>query len=401
MKVSLQSKVLWVETDIQNVAFCPQVNLVSGDGVSIFLPQALLAASSDFMKTLLQHSCTTCGGVTRVSLPSVSGDTLTLASQILLSGESGHVDADEIDISFENVKKLFKLLGCKAQIRTVCSRSSADLQNDCLDGLADIDDGVRTMFLGWYENERGDTINNINQEKIRTEVDFHDGRRQELFTEIKDTNQNYEKLVLDTRLMEEGGSREVGDPGPVSDLVDSITDDPRTDMEKRGSKKIDKVGGRGFKSHRQKAAEKTKRMSTSASSSRTGPRLRSSGLRPLKRKTRQKRLEVDCLETSKAITVKLKRDVKDKKTDLVISKNCEYFPCPDCDETFRYMVSLRKHQVDEHFYEELEDMFVEEFLECSVCCKIDFSNTGLGMFIRHKAESHRAVEKVQKMAETL
>jgi len=401
MKVSLQSKVLWVETDIQNVAFCPQVNLVSGDGVSIFLPQALLAASSDFMKTLLQHSCTTCGGVTRVSLPSVSGDTLTLASQILLSGESGHVDADEIDISFENVKKLFKLLGCKAQIRTVCSRSSADLQNDCLDGLADIDDGVRTMFLGWYENERGDTIDNTNQEKIRTEVDFLDRRRQELFTEIKDKNQNYEKLVLDTRLVEEDGSREVGDPGPVSDLAESITDDPRTDLEKRGSKTIDKVGGRGVKSHRHKAAEKTKRMSTSPSSSRTGPRLRSSGLRPLKRNTRRKKLEVDCMETSKAITVKLKRDVKEKKTDLVLSKNCEYFPCPDCDETFRYMVSLRKHQVDEHFYEELEDMFVEEFLECSVCCKIDFSNTGLGMFIRHKAESHRAVEKVQKMAETL
>jgi len=401
MKVSLQSKVLWVETDIQNVAFCPQVNLVSGDGVSIFLPQALLAASSDFMKTLLQHSCTTCGGVTRVSLPSVSGDTLTLASQILLSGESGHVDADEIDISFENVKKLFKLLGCKAQIRTVCSRSSADLQNDCLDGLADIDDGVRTMFLGRYENERGYTIDNINQEKLTTEVDYHDGRWQELFTEIKDINQNYEKLVLDTRLMEEGGSREVGDPGPVSDLADSITDDPRTDLEKRRSKKIDKVGGRGFKSHRKNAAEKNKRMSTSPTPSRTCPRLRLSGLRPLKRNIRQKKLEVDCMETSKAITVKLKRDVKEKKTDLVISKNCEYFPCPDCDETFRYMVSLRKHQVDEHFYEELEDMFVEEFLECSVCCKIDFSNTGLGMFIRHKAESHRAVEKVQKMAETL
>jgi len=387
MNVSVQSKALWVENDVQNVAFSPQVNLVSGDGVSIYLPLALLAASCDFMKSLLQYSCTTCGGVTRVSLPSVSGDTLTLASQILLSGESEHMDADKIVNNLENVLKLLELLGCKAQLRTVCSRSLADLQSDCMKSLADMDDGVRVM----------------SQEKIVTEVELHNRRGQELFTEIKDVNQNYENLLLDTRFMKKGENRDVVYPGPHSNVADPIRDETRTEFGKGQIKTDNKAGGRGSRSHGSKAAETTKRLSTSSSSSCAGPRLRSSGfsLRSQKRKTRQTKLEETRTETVKANTVKQKRDVKRKKTATVLSNSSEYIPCPDCDETFRYMVSLRKHQVDEHFYEELEVMFVEEFLECSVCCKIDFSNTGLGMFIRHKAENHKAVEIVQKMAETL
>jgi len=402
MKVSLQSKNLWVETDVQNVAFCPQVNLVSGDGVSIFLPQALLAASSDFMKSLLQHSCSTCGGVTRVSLPCVSGDTLTLASQILLSGESEHMDADEIVNNFENVEKLLELLGCRAQLRTVCSRTSRDLQNDCKEGLADIDDGGRVRFLSRFENEKGDgdAIDKINQEKIVREVDLHDRRGQEPFTEIKDINQNYEKLVHDTRLMKEGGSTVVVDPGTVSDVADPTQDDPRTALEYSGIQIHNKSGsgGRGLKSHGRKAVKTAKRIISSSSSSSASPRLRSLRLKSQMRKARQKNLEIVRKDTANVNTVKQKKNVKEKKTSPVLSKSSEYFPCPDCDETFRYMVSLRKHQVDEHIYEELEDMFVGEFVECSVCCKIDFSNTGLGMFIRHKAESHGAVEMFQKMA---
>jgi len=400
MNVSLQSKNLWVETDVQNVAFCPQVNLVSGDGVSVFLPLALLAASCDFMKSLLQYSCTSCGGVTRVSLPSVSGDTLTLASQILLSGESDLMDADEIVNNFENVENLLALLGCKAQLRTVCCRSSMDLQNDCIEGLANIDDGVRFMSLGCSENEKGETKDIINQEKIVKEIEFHNRRGHNLCTEIKDKNENYENLLLDTRLLKEGGNGDVVYPGPDSDVAESIKDETRTDLDKRRSKKMVRTG---FKSHGMKAAETTKRMSASPSSSSAGPRLRSSGLslRFQKRKTRQKSLEVARAETAKANAGKQKRDEKKKKTVTVLSKSSEYISCPDCDETFRYMVSLRKHQVDEHYYEELEVMFVEEFLDSSVCCKIDFSNTGLGMFIRHKAESHRAVEIVQRVAENL
>jgi len=394
--VSLRSKNLWVETDVQNVAFCPQVNLVSGDGVSIFLPQALLAASCDFMKSLLQHSCITCGGVTRVSLPSVSGDTLTLASQILLSGESEHMDADESVNNFENVAKLLELLGCRAQLRTVCSRSSRDLQNDCMEGIVDIDDGDRVRFLGRFENEKGDgdAIDKINQEKIVREVDLHDRRGQEPYTEIKDINLNYEKLVHDTRLMKEGESTVVMDPGTVSDVADPTKDDPRIQIRNKSGS-----AGRGFNSHGRKAVKTAKRMFSSSSSRSASPRLASLRLRSQMRKARQKNLEVvRNKDTANVNTVKQKKNGKEKKTSSVLSKSSEYFPCPDCDETFRYMVSLRKHQVDEHIYEELEDMFVGEFLECSVCCKIDFSNTGLGMFIRHKAESHGAVEMFQKMA---
>merc|ERR1712179_462927 len=158
-------------------------------------------------------------------------------------------------------------------------------------------------------------------------------------------------------------------------------------------------GGRVFnKSHGRKAVKTAKRITSSSSSSSASPRLRSLRLRSQMRKARQKNLEVVRKDTTNVNTVKQKKNVKEKKTSPVLSKSSEYFPCADCDDTFRYMVSLRKHQVDEHIYEELEDMFVGEFVECSVCCKIDFSNTGLGMFIRHKAESHGAVEMFQKMA---
>ena len=61
-------------------------------------------------------------------------------------------------------------------------------------------------------------------------------------------------------------------------------------------------------------------------------------------------------------------------------------------------MSLIKHQVEEHFYEELENMFVEEFLRCSVCCKMDFKNTGLGMFMRHAVKVlHENVAKLKKV----
>merc|ERR1712179_242245 len=143
------------------------------------------------------------------------------------------------------------------------------------EGLADIDDKGRVRFLGRFENEKGDgdAIDKIDQEKTVKEVDLHDRRGQEPFTEIKDINQNYEKLVHDTRLMKVGGSTVVVDPGTVSDVADPTRDDPRTALENSGIQIHNKSGsdGRGFKSHGRKAVKTAKRMFSSSSSSSASP----------------------------------------------------------------------------------------------------------------------------------
>eukprot|EP00092_Neocalanus_flemingeri_P013428 GFUD01014478.1.p1 GENE.GFUD01014478.1~~GFUD01014478.1.p1 ORF type:complete len:327 (+),score=90.18 GFUD01014478.1:70-1050(+) len=68
-------------------------------------------------------------------------------------------------------------------------------------------------------------------------------------------------------------------------------------------------------------------------------------------------------------------------------------PCPLCDVVLTSKVRLTKHMID-HYYEELENLFVGDFCQSTVCCKVDFANTGLGQFIRHKAKEHRAVQEV-------
>ena len=90
---------------------------------------------------------------------------------------------------------------------------------------------------------------------------------------------------------------------------------------------------------------------------------------------------------------------KDKPHPLKVTvpaprKTSAELSCPECGKSAKYKVKMIKHLVDEHYYEELENVLVGEFLESSVCCRMDFSNTGLGMFIRHKADKHRAVQKV-------
>jgi len=72
--------------------------------------------------------------------------------------------------------------------------------------------------------------------------------------------------------------------------------------------------------------------------------------------------------------------------------NSKTFQCSDCNESFKHRSKLSKHQVDSHYYEDLENLLVAEFLESNVCCKLDFSKTGFGMFIRHKAEKHGAIQ---------
>jgi len=81
------------------------------------------------------------------------------------------------------------------------------------------------------------------------------------------------------------------------------------------------------------------------------------------------------------------------KVSKLLKENSQFL-CPVCSESFKLKGKLIKHQVDEHYYEDLENLLVEEFIESKVCCKVNFTNTGFGMFIRHKVAKHGALELV-------
>ena len=75
-EVALQTKSPW----LKNVQIFPSevVTLVSGDGVSVSIPEPFLAASSDFLQSLLFSHRTT----NTIILPSSSGFALKLFSQL-------------------------------------------------------------------------------------------------------------------------------------------------------------------------------------------------------------------------------------------------------------------------------------------------------------------------------
>ena len=104
------------------------------------------------------------------------------------------------------------------------------------------------------------------------------------------------------------------------------------------------------------------------------------------------------LRKSLSKSFKKKRRGKTSKTasglieEMPEGSNSKTFRCSDCNESFKHRSKLSKHQVDSHYYEDLENLLVAEFLESNVCCKFDFSKTGFGMFIRHKAEKHGAIQ---------
>jgi len=377
MKVSLQSKNLWVQSNIQNVAFCQEANIVSGDGVSIFLPLSMLAATSEFIRSLLIPCCNSnsCGGVVRISLPSVTGETLVLASQILLSGETENIETDNIDDISTSVEELMLvLLGFKVQLGINLYRRAADQDSP----------------MGCVEDEGPVDIVN---KSVRFLDKALNGPEK---TNDDDMNNNYENpnLVLKKKVKM---MNKAADPIPQT-KVDDIS--PRL---------------------RRKSCSSS--FSSSCSSSSKNPSLSPSLSRYMlrERSTKEKSSTIstqpnsvvcggtnameDISKASKVVSDNVKKrnpseNVKTKscvKSHPDISQTSAYFQCQDCDESYRFKVSLIKHQVEEHFYEELENMFVEEFFRCSVCCKLDFSNTGLGMFIRHKAESHQAIEMLQAM----
>jgi len=90
------------------------------------------------------------------------------------------------------------------------------------------------------------------------------------------------------------------------------------------------------------------------------------------------------------------RSVTDKFGDVTVERKPKYqsFRCQDCSKSFKLKGKLIKHQVDEHYYEDLENLLIGEFLEAKVCssCNVNFSS--FDTFIRHKADIHGTVNMV-------
>ena len=80
------------------------------------------------------------------------------------------------------------------------------------------------------------------------------------------------------------------------------------------------------------------------------------------------------------------------------SSKFQCLACQDCSKKFKHKRKLTKHLVDDHYYEELENLLISEFLECKNCCAVDFSKAGFDAFIRHKAQCHGAVDLLMKKA---
>ena len=121
MKINIQSKSPWLENvPLQNTSCDVLVRLISDDGISLFLPASFLAASSEYLCSLLRPSSTSCCSNTDtvVILPSVSGLSLKLFSQILLGGETEQLSGDDIKSCLENVEAILELLGCKVKLVT-------------------------------------------------------------------------------------------------------------------------------------------------------------------------------------------------------------------------------------------------------------------------------------------
>ena len=86
-------------------------------------------------------------------------------------------------------------------------------------------------------------------------------------------------------------------------------------------------------------------------------------------------------------------DVKDGGyVSVERSAKFQCLACQDCSKKFKHKRKLTKHLVDDHYYEELENLLISEFLECKNCCAVDFSKAGFDAFIRHKAQCHGAVD---------
>ena len=91
---------------MQNFQSSEQVNLLSGDGV----------ASSDFLHLLLLPYCSNCSNSNTIYLPTITGFTLKLLSQILLGGETEQLPGDGIVSCLESVEEVLELLGCEVKL---------------------------------------------------------------------------------------------------------------------------------------------------------------------------------------------------------------------------------------------------------------------------------------------
>ena len=114
MKINLQKKAQWLDdVPLLKISSRDCVNLRSGDGVSMSIPVSFLAASSDFVSSLLNSDSSCSNTNTVIHMPSVSGFSLKLFSQILRVGETEELSGEDIESCLENVEVVLELLSCQ------------------------------------------------------------------------------------------------------------------------------------------------------------------------------------------------------------------------------------------------------------------------------------------------
>ena len=130
MKINIQSKSPWLENAPlhQKISSCDHVKLISEDGVSLSFPVFFLAASSEYLHSILPANCSSC--CSNTNTVSVSGLSLKLFSQILHEGETEQLSADDIESCLENVESVLELLRFKVKLVTKlsCKRASDQIR---------------------------------------------------------------------------------------------------------------------------------------------------------------------------------------------------------------------------------------------------------------------------------
>merc|ERR1719369_2636065 len=91
-------------------------------------------------------------------------------------------------------------------------------------------------------------------------------------------------------------------------------------------------------------------------------------------------------------------DLKSKASEKLVKDDykvsVKVMSCPVCSAVIK-----QRNKFLDHFYEALEDLLVAKWAESTICCKINFNNSGFGQFVRHKVLKHEAIEDLPDIDE--
>merc|ERR1719369_759327 len=96
-------------------------------------------------------------------------------------------------------------------------------------------------------------------------------------------------------------------------------------------------------------------------------------------------------------------DLKSKASEKLIKDDykvsVKIMSCPVCSAVIKQRNKFLDHLRLDHYYEALEDLLVAKWAESTICCKINFNNSGFGQFVRHKVLKHKAIEDLPDIDE--